>query len=89
MPGRRDGLDGEREQQQLEQQVELDRRVQERADGKAPSIGVTAPGYIRAKSPEHGEDVVFVPGELLPQWAADAVRVGKGKPADGGVIELS
>lgn len=29
----------------------------------------TSPGYVRAVSPE-GEQVVFVPGELLPDWAA-------------------
>jgi hypothetical protein len=37
---------------------------------------VQAPGFIRAVHPEHGEPVVFTPGEQLPAWVADAVESG-------------
>jgi len=36
-----------------------------------------SPGHIRvAKHPEHGEPVVYVPGELLPEYVADALANG-------------
>jgi len=51
-------------------------------------IGVQAPSYIRAKHPDHGEPVVFVPGELLPEWAAEKVKAGKAKVDADGVMVL-
>jgi hypothetical protein len=87
MPGRVG--DELREQQELEQQIELDRRAQERAGATAPNIGLTSPGYVRARHPHIADtEVTFVPGELLPDWAADALRAGTGKPTPDGHIVL-
>lgn len=36
----------------------------------------TAPTYVRAVHPDHGEAVTYVPGELLPEWLADAIDAG-------------
>ena len=35
-----------------------------------------SPGYVHAVSPEHGEPVVFSPGQLLPGWMAEALDGG-------------
>jgi hypothetical protein len=48
-----------------------------------------APAFVRAVHAEHGEPVVFTPGELLPDWAAEALEAGHGKFVDEGVIELN
>jgi hypothetical protein len=37
--------------------------------------------------PEHGEPVVYLPGQLLPTWAAAALVAGR-YTVDGGVYEL-
>ena len=50
----------------------------ERAGAAAHSTGRVSPGYLQATHPEHGEAVVFVPGELLPAWVADALDGGRG-----------
>jgi hypothetical protein len=43
--------------------------------GQPVGAGTTAAGYVRATSPE-GVAVTFVPGEALPDWAAEALRSG-------------
>ncbi len=47
-----------------------------------------APAYMRAVHPVHGEPVTFVPGEALPQWAADALDTGRFERDDAGTIRL-
>lgn len=48
-----------------------------------------APGYVRARHPEHGEPVIFTPGEDMPAWVSDALEAGAELVAgDGGVLEL-
>jgi len=43
-----------------------DLAAQEHGEGvKAPRVATT---YLHAKHPDHGEPVVFVPGEHLPEW---------------------
>lgn len=53
-----------------------ERRRQERGpgDGKAPRL---APTYLHATHPVHGEPVVFLPGEALPDWLWDAADTGE------------
>jgi hypothetical protein len=50
--------------------------------------GAVAPFYLRATHPEHGEPVVFVPGELLPVWAAALLQAGNVTTDDDGVVVL-
>jgi hypothetical protein len=49
--------------------------------GMPVGAGATAAGYIRAMAPAEGDrepiQVTFVPGELLPQWAADRLHAGQ------------
>ena len=48
-----------------------------------------APGFIHAVNPEHGERVVFTPGELLPPWVDAALDNGAQLVAgEGGVLVL-
>lgn len=70
---------------QEERERAADLRAQEKPVG-VPKVGVQSPGYIRAVHPEHGEPVVFVPGELLPDWAAEALAAGQGRVEDGYVV---
>ena len=47
----------------------------EQAEARPLSVGRTSPVYVPAVHPDTGVDVVFVPGELLPEWVSDeAVR---------------
>lgn len=67
----------------LEDDAERDKAAaaataQERADARRRSVGVASPGFIRAIHPEHGQPVMFTPGELLPDWAADALNSARG-----------
>jgi hypothetical protein len=50
-----------------ERAAEADRRAQERGSANA-KVGRTSRGFINAKHPDTGLDVVFLPGELLPDW---------------------
>lgn len=59
-----------------------------RVGASAPPAGTVAPGYVRAVHPEHGEPVVFVPGEMLPAWAAEALEAGRTQTGDDGVTTL-
>lgn len=54
------GVDEERE-------LEADRVRQERGPSNA-RVGRTARGHIHTSHPDTGLDVVFLPGELLPDW---------------------
>ena len=51
-----------------EQAVEADERAQERAGARSPKPPRIARDYVRAKHPDTGLQVVFLPGELLPAW---------------------
>jgi hypothetical protein len=59
----------------------VDSRAERGTD--APPLGRTAKRYVTTVSPEHGEPVTFIPGELLPTWAVaahdKAERDGVGK----------
>lgn len=35
-----------------------------------------SPGYIHAIHPDHGEAVVYTPGQLLPEWVCDRLDAG-------------
>ena len=59
-------------------EVAAHRAVQERAGAVAHDIGRQSPGFVHAVHPEHGEAVVYVPGELLPGWVVDALDGGRG-----------
>lgn len=39
-----------------------------------PAPAVLARDYVHAKHPDTGADVVFVPGEALPDWATAKPR---------------
>ena len=52
-------------------------------DDGVPAVGLTgtdarlAPGFVHVDAhPEHGEPVVYTPGELLPDWLRDALASG-------------
>jgi hypothetical protein len=47
--------------------AEADLKAQERGPANA-KVGRTSRGYINATHPDTGLDVVFLPGELLPDW---------------------
>jgi hypothetical protein len=69
-----------------------DEAAQERAGAVARSIGVSGPGYILVPAgmhPDHDEAVTFVPGELLPGWAADALLDQRPEPDEHGVYHLA
>lgn len=51
--------------------VEKDAAAQERAVVAPPRQPVIAPGFVRAVHPDHGQVVVYTPGEALPEWVAD------------------
>ena len=75
----------------FDDEYELGRqRVRLEQDGAVKrDVGVIAPGFVRAVHPDHGEPVTFVPGELLPPWAAALLRGGQGRfDADAGVFIL-
>jgi hypothetical protein len=38
--------------------------------------------------PDHGEPVVFLPGDLRPPWAAEAYRKGRYVDGDDQVVKL-
>lgn len=62
----------EHEQRQRAQ----DKEAFERDAASVANVGVRADSYIHAVNAD-GEAVVFVPGELLPAWAAEQVNAGK------------
>jgi hypothetical protein len=47
------------------------------ATGLAGGDARLAPGYVHCDAhPDHGEPVLYCPGELLPDWVQDALRSG-------------
>ena len=69
-----------------------DLRAQERADATPQPGYVTSPGYVRCPAgmhPEHGDAVGFPPGQLLPEWVAEALAEQRPVPTYDGIYELS
>lgn len=54
-----------------ERELAQDAVAQERAGAVPRPTGVLSPGWVHATHPEHGQPVVFVAGEMLPQWVLD------------------
>jgi hypothetical protein len=69
-----------------------DETAQEQAEAVAHDIGVQSPGYIIVPAgwhPDHDEPVTFVPGELLPVWAAEALADQRPEPDVFGTYRLT
>jgi hypothetical protein len=69
-----------------------DLRAQERADATPQPGYVTSPGYVRCPAgmhPDHGDAVGFPPGQLLPEWVAEALAEQRPVPTYDGIYELS
>jgi len=66
-----------------------DLQAQERANARAPRVARYADAYIRAVGSDHGEEIVFVPGEALPQWVVDELDAGRCRVDDAGVRHLT
>jgi hypothetical protein len=69
-----------------------DEAAQERAGATAHNLGVQSPGYIlvpAGMNPDHGEPVTFVPGEMLPTWAAEALLNQRPEPDEHGIYHLA
>ena len=67
-----------------------DERAQERASTQDPvhRLGTVAPGYVHVKDPKTGEELVFVPGEALPEWAVKALRDSRVEPDERNVYRV-
>lgn len=68
---------------------DADITAQEQAGATAAPAAVLSPGHIRAVSPVHGEPVLFVPGEMLPDWAAELMGAEAFTRDDAGVYTLT
>jgi hypothetical protein len=69
-----------------------DETAQEQAEAVAHNIGVQSPGYILVPAgmhPDHDEAVTFVPGEMLPGWAASALLDQRPEGDEHGVYRLA
>ena len=69
-----------------------DEAAQERAGAAEHPPAVLAPGYVQCPAgmhPDHGEAVVFPPGQLLPDWAAAALAEQRPEPDEQGVYRLT
>jgi hypothetical protein len=69
-----------------------DQAAQERGAATAHDVGMQSPGYIQVPAgmhPDHDEAVMFNPGELLPDWAAEAMRKQRPEPDEHGTYHLS
>jgi hypothetical protein len=69
-----------------------DEAAQERAGAVARDIGVQSPGYILVPAgmhPDHNEAVTFVPGEMLPRWAAATLLDQRPEADEHGVYRLT
>jgi hypothetical protein len=53
-----------------------DKAAFERDAASVANVGVHADAYIHAVNAD-GEEVVYVPGELLPEWVAEQVNAGR------------
>jgi len=55
-----------------------DQAAQERGGAHPePRRQVLAENYVHAVHPDHGEAVVYVPGQALPDWVVDAMDAGR------------
>lgn len=63
-----------------------DLAAQERADVAAPPTPVTSTRWVRAVHPDHGEAVVYVPGETLPAWVAQGLPDAATDPTDERIL---
>jgi hypothetical protein len=50
---------------------------QERGPGDDAGRQVLADDYVHAVHPEHGEPVVYVPGQALPAWVVEELNAGR------------
>jgi hypothetical protein len=69
-----------------------DAAAHERAGAVARNLGVQSPGHILVPAgmhPDHGEPVTFVPGEMLPTWAAEALLNQRPEPDMFGTYRLA
>lgn len=69
-----------------------DQAAQEKAGAAARDVGVLSPGVVEVPAgmhPDHGDAVVFTPGELLPDWAAAALAEQRPDPDRHGVYRLA
>jgi hypothetical protein len=67
-----------------------DQAAQERAEVRI-KLGMVAPGTVHAPAgmhPDHDEPIVFVRGEMLPEWAVRALLDQQPK-LDQGVYKLA
>jgi hypothetical protein len=62
-----------------------DEAAQERGPAMVPARPRVAPHYLRGVSPE-GVEVVFVPGEALPEWAS--AKLHGARVGEDGVVTL-
>jgi hypothetical protein len=62
---------------ELADQAEADRVMFEREGVQPPQVGDLAAAYIHVRRPDD-DDLVFVPGELLPGWLVALLRAGHG-----------
>lgn len=78
-------VDGKRGEELRELAQEMHDATTRRRRGGAP----VAPSYVYAVHPDTGDEVVFVPGELLPDWAVGAAD-GEGtyERGDDGVLRV-
>jgi hypothetical protein len=70
------GLDLARAMEHERAQRAHDKAAFERDAASLLTVGTTADAYVHAVN-ENGDEVVFVPGELLPAWVAEQVNAGK------------
>jgi hypothetical protein len=69
-----------------------DEAAQERAGAAAHLTGVLSPGYVQCEAgmhPDHGDAVVYPPGQLLPGWVAAALATQRPEPDRHGVYRLA
>jgi hypothetical protein len=62
--------------------------AQGRAGAAPHNLGVQSPGYVQVPAgmhPDHDEAVTFVPGEMMPRWAAEALLHQRPEPDEHGV----
>ncbi len=82
---------GAREDRAEEKAQAADEAAQEQAGATARDVGVQSPGFVQVPAgvhPDHGEPVMFNPGELLPPWAAAALLDQRPEPDEHGVYHL-
>jgi hypothetical protein len=69
-----------------------DEAAQERGGSAGFPVGVLSPGYVQCEAgmhPDHGDAVVFPPGQLLPRWVVAALVAQRPDPDEHGVYRLA